>query len=134
VIELSDPAALRGHVRRDPFRPLATSADLPRDWVVRLDRRAQIHAVVETIYPGLIAEWARRETLPVTPLETLASRQTGMYRQIDALSAERRAEVVVQVCGNCVRHPTWFDGIREPLPCAEACNLWLSHALKAETE
>ncbi len=134
VIEFSDPAALRAHVRRDPFRPLATSTDLPRDWVVRIDKRAQIHAVVETIYPGLVAEWARRETLPITPLESLAARQTGMYRPIDQLSAERRAEIVENVCVKCVRHPSWFDGIRDPLPCAEACNLWLTHALKDDTE
>ena len=134
VIEISDPTTLRDHVRRDPFRPLATSTDLPRDWVVRIDKRSQIHAVVETIYPGLAAEWARGETLPFTPLEILAKRQTGMYRQVDQLSDERRAEVVAQVCGMCVRHPTWFDGIREPLPCAEACNFWLTHALKADTE
>ncbi|MEO8394484.1 MAG: CbiX/SirB N-terminal domain-containing protein [Chloroflexota bacterium] len=134
VIEFSEPAALRDHVRREPFRPLSTSTDLPRDWVVRIEKRAQIHAVVETIYPGAVAEWVRRETLPITPLESLAARQTGMYRQIDQLSAERRAEIVAQVCGNCVRHPTWFDGIREHIPCAEACNFWMSRALKAETE
>ena len=84
IVEFSDPAALRDHIRRDPFRPLATSTDLPRDWVVRIDRRAQIHAVVETVYPGAVADWARRETLAVTPLEALAARQTGMYRQIDS--------------------------------------------------
>ena len=134
VVEISNPGALRDHVRRNPFRPLATSTDLARDWVVRIEKRAQIHAVVETIYPGAVAEWARRETLPITPLETLAARQTGMYRQIDLLSDERRAQIVAEVCGRCVRDPTWFDGVRTPILCAEACNLWMSRALKAEGE
>ena len=61
---------------------------------MRIERRAQIHAVVETVYPGAVAEWARRETLAITPLEALAARQTGMYRQIDQIAPERRAEMV----------------------------------------
>jgi hypothetical protein len=129
IVEFSDPGALRAHVRRSPFRPLATATDLPRDWVVRIERRAQIHAVVETIYPGAVSEWARRSTLEVTPLDALAARQTGMYRKIDQLSPERRAALVAQVCGRCIRQPTWFSGSREPIPCAEACNFWMSRAL-----
>ncbi|MFN8447457.1 MAG: CbiX/SirB N-terminal domain-containing protein [Anaerolineae bacterium] len=134
IVEFSDPGALRAHVRRAPFRPLATSTDLPRDWVVRVERRAQIHAVVETIYPSVAAEWARRESLAVTPLNALATRQTGMYRQIDQIAPERRAEVVARVCGRCIRRPTWHDGSREPIPCAEACNYWMSRALEARDE
>jgi sirohydrochlorin cobaltochelatase len=82
IVEIDTPAALRDHVRRSPFRPLATSTDLPGDWVVRIDKRAQIHAVVETVYPGAVAEWARREALAITPLDALAARQTGNYRGI----------------------------------------------------
>jgi sirohydrochlorin cobaltochelatase len=138
IIDISNPAALRDHVRRDPFRPLATSTDLPRDWVVRIDRRAQLHAVVETVYPGAVADWARRESLLLTPLDVLAARQTGNYRPLSELSTEHRTELVSSVCGRCVREPTWFNGVREPLPCAEACNFWMSRALetilKAETE
>ena len=134
IVELSDPAALRAHLRREPFRPLATSTDMPRDWVVRIEKRAQIHAVVETVYPGAVADWSRRSTLPVTPLDALAARQTGMYREVSALSHQRRTEVVAQVCGRCVRQPTWYNGAREPLPCAEACNLWLTRALENSAE
>ncbi|HVU10367.1 MAG TPA: hypothetical protein VHD90_03775, partial [Phototrophicaceae bacterium] len=94
-----------------------------------IDKRPQIHAVVETIYPGAVADWARRESLAITSLETLAARQTGMYRRVDQLSNEQRTKLVEQVCERCVRHPTWFDGTREPIPCAEACNWWLSRAL-----
>ncbi len=129
IVEFSDPASLRAHIRNQPFRPLATSTDLPGDWVVRIDRRAQIHAVVETIYPGIVADWARRETLMINALETLAARQKGMYRRVDQLSNEQREALIEQVCGHCARHPSWFDGVREPIPCAEACNWWLSRAL-----
>lgn len=134
IIELSTPAALRDHVRRQPFRPLATTTDLPRDWVVPISKRAQIHAVVETIYPGLVAEWAKRDSLSIIPLPELAARQTNNYRAIGSLSPERVAETVERVCGRCVRHPTWHDGVRKPLPCAEACNFWMSRALEADTK
>ncbi|MEP7292416.1 MAG: CbiX/SirB N-terminal domain-containing protein [Chloroflexota bacterium] len=132
IVEISDPRVLRDHVRQKPFRPLATSTDLPRDWVVRVEKRSQIHAVVETIYPGIVADWANRATLPMTPLDDLAARQTGQYRHLDQLSAQRRAELVASVCGRCVRAPTWHNGEREPIPCAEACNYWMSRALEVE--
>ena len=134
IIELNHPAALRNHVRRSPFRPLATTADLPRNWVMRVEKRAQLHAVVETVYPGAAAEWARRGSLPVTTLDTLAERQTGQYRPLGALPAELTMELVASVCGHCVRQPTWSNGIREPIPCAEACNWWMSRALEADKQ
>ncbi len=130
IVEFSDPAALRDHVRRQPFRPLPTSTDLPRDWVVRVNQRAQLHAVVETIYPGVVAEWARRASLTVTALDDVAARQTGIYRRAADLSPSQRAATVIQLCGRCVRQPTWFSGNPNPIPCAEACNLWLSRALE----
>lgn len=137
IIEISDPSALRDHVRRssaestNAFRPLATTTDLPRDWVVRVEKRAQLHAVVETVYPGLVAEWVQRETLDVTPLAALVARQTGNYRTLSELSPTQEAQVVASVCGRCVRQPTWHNGAREPLPCPEACNFWMSRALEA---
>ncbi len=130
MVEISDPTALRDHVRRQPFRPLATSTDLPGDWVVRINRREQLHAVVETIYPGVVAEWAQRDSLAITTLDDLAARQTGIYRRAADLSSEQRAAAVEQICGRCVRQPTWFNGERHPIPCAEACNFWLAHALE----
>lgn len=134
IVEFDAPAALRDHVRRAPFRPLATSADLRRDWIARVGKRTDIHAIVETVYPGAVADWAQRGTLAITSLETLAARQTGMYQGIGQLSAPLRADLVRDVCGACVRHPTWHDGIREPIPCAEACNWWMTRALKGSTD
>ncbi len=130
IIEINTLAALRDHVRRDPFRPLATSTDLPRDWVVRIEKRAQLHAVVETIYPALVAEWACRDSLMITALDDLAARQTGSYRRAADLTPQQREQTVAQVCGRCVRQPTWFNGERQPIPCPEACNYWLSRALE----
>jgi sirohydrochlorin cobaltochelatase len=133
IFEFDSPAALRSHVRRDPFRPLATSTDLPRNWIARVGKRAEIHAIVETVYPGAVADWAARGTLAVTSLGTLAARQTGMYQGIGQLSPHLRADLVRDVCGACVRQPTWHNGIREPIPCPEACNWWMTRAMKGST-
>lgn len=134
---LDTPADLRERVREEVmFRPLATSTDLPGGWHVPISDPRMIHAVVETIYPGAVADWAsqRRGSLAVIPLKVLAERQTGMYQSVMRLSAAGRAAVVKRVCDNCVRYPLWADKKAFPtepgaIPCPEACNSWLTEAL-----
>ena len=128
-------AALRSFVRADPFRPLATSADLPARWEVILDSAEQAHAVIETIYPGLIADWAadRRSALKTESLPALAARQTGMFKDIHLLPLTAIRAALDKVCGNCVRTPSWWREVSDTasdLPCRSACNLWLSTARK----
>ncbi len=143
---IRDPATLRARVREMPFRPLATSRDLPRGWRVEIDTPAMLHAVVETVYPGAVADWAAAVagTLPVRALAATIARQTGNYRALSALDTAACAGLVARVCGGCVRHPTWHDAAKrdavgaqhdssaraEIIPCPEACNVWLSAALK----
>jgi hypothetical protein len=124
---------LRERVREQPFRPLATSLDLPSGWCVEITRPEMLHNVLETVYPGVAADWSahQRSAFTVESLAETIARQTGMYRALEALNQEQRAETVVRVCGNCVRHPTWFDGAASPVPCGEACNLWLTAALES---
>jgi hypothetical protein len=131
---LENPAALRKRIREQPFRPLATSSDLPSGWSVEIQSPEMIHAVVETVYPGAVADWAAHQngTFVYNTLETTAARQTGMYRKLDQLNADERTRLVENVCGHCVRHPTWFFGQTpiKALPCPEPCNLWMSRALE----
>jgi sirohydrochlorin cobaltochelatase len=128
-----DPGLLRAFVREQPFRPLVTSVDLPAGWRVEVMEPDRLHAVVETIYPGLVADWSanRRKVFTVDSLEATTARQTGMYRTLSALDQTQRAATVAQVCSHCVRHPTWFDGAPSELPCAEACNVWMTAALES---
>ena len=127
------PAQLRSYLRDDPFRPLPTSNDLPAGWRVELESPEQAQAVLETVYPGLVAEWsaARAGDLRTETLQDVSGRQLGMFRDIhglDELAIDRTIELV---CGNCVRQPTWRD--KSPpgeLPCRAACNMWLSTAVK----
>jgi len=129
---LTDPASLRKKVRDKPFRPLATSTDLPGGWRVLIDQPDMLHTVVETIYPGAVADWAaaRQGTFTAGSFPSVTARQTGMYRDLAGLSEAQRAELVAQVCGNCVRRPTWFNGDARNIPCGEPCNLWMSQALE----
>ncbi|MDX2161391.1 MAG: CbiX/SirB N-terminal domain-containing protein [bacterium] len=130
---ITTPAELRRRVREQPFRSLATADDLPGGWRVELTEPEQLHAVVETIYPGAVGEWAAaaRGALPVSSVAHTAARQTGMYRALDSLSTPEQAHIVGQVCAGCVRHPTWFDDrTGDSLPCPEPCNHWLSAALE----
>lgn len=127
------PAQLRSYLRDDPFRPLPTSTDLPAGWRVALENPEQAHAVLETVYPGLIADWsaARAGDFLTENLRDVSGRQRGMFRDIHRLDERAIERTIEQVCGKCVRQPTWRDNNRlGALPCRAACNLWLSTAVK----
>lgn len=129
---VTTPAALRECIREKPFRPLATATNLPGGWRVRVETPDMLHAVVETVYPGAVADWTanRRDTFMPSSLEAVVARQTGMYRDIQQLNAAAIVEHVQQVCGGCIRHPAWYYGdlLPESIPCKEPCNRWLSAA------
>lgn len=107
----SAPADLRAFLRENPFHPLMSAVGLKTGWRVAVESPEKLHAVIETIYPGAVADWAAgcAGTLNINSLDTLATRQTGMYRAVDQLSPDERAALIKQVCGGCVRQPTWFE-------------------------
>lgn len=130
---ITSPAELRARVRENPFRSLAASDDLSGGWYVKIEQPAQLHAVVETIYPGAVAHWAaaRAGALRVCSLAATAARQTGMYQKLAALPHTAQVETVERVCGGCVCHPMWFSPSgNDRLPCPEPCNHLLSAALE----
>jgi sirohydrochlorin cobaltochelatase len=126
------PTQIRDVVRGD-FRPLATSNDLPGGWMMETDDPLRVHAVIETVYPGAVADWAQGQARGLSPLfntlTQVTARQTGMFRELAALSRDEQAVLVESVCGGCVRHATWFDGKTSGLPCREQCNFWMSRAI-----
>jgi sirohydrochlorin cobaltochelatase len=129
------PADLRRHLRENPFRPLASSDDLPLDWVVPVAAIQQLPAIVETVYPGALADWAHYQgnfVQPVT-LSTLVNRQQGMYRELSALSDAAIAHFVSGVCGRCIKHPLWHDSTIPggAVPCLSPCNMFLASAKEA---
>lgn len=133
ILEL--PGQLRDFMRKSgAFRPLATTTDMPQGWRVPIHTPEMIHAVVETVYPGAVADWAalQKGTFATASLDEVAARQQGMFRAL--ANFDHAAEFVQQVCSGCVRYPTWFDAqtSENDIPCRQACNLWMSSALENE--
>lgn len=128
---ITEPDVLRRKVRENPFRPLATSSDLPRGWRVPLNGDPQrVLAVIETVYPAAhVSRFTKTGSL-----KDLLARQTGRYQKVSQLDRDGRQAVVDQVCGKCVRQPDWFGyyGVAKGnfLSCPEPCDYWLSAALK----
>ena len=131
---VSSPAELRRIVREHPFRPLPEATGLPAGWRVALRQPHELAAVVETVYPGAVADWAAWRDGAFRPesLATVAARQTGNFRGVDKLPAAIVAQVSATLCDNCVRQPTWngVGSAAEELPCRSPCNLWLSQATR----
>jgi sirohydrochlorin cobaltochelatase len=127
---ITTPAALRERVRESPFRTLPTKTDLPGGWRVPIHEPDMLHAVVETVYPGAVADWTagRRDTFLPSTFKAVLNRQTGIYRQ--PLDAAKIENTVQQVCSGCIRYPAWYYGdlLPESIPCKEPCNVWLSAA------
>ena len=130
---IATPAALRCYTRENPFRPLSSSNDLPAGWQVDLATPDDAQAVIETVYPGLIADWAAASAgrLAPEPLEAVSKRQAGMFKGIHKLSSAVIKKTLDKVCGRCIRQPSWWPDLTaadKRLPCRSACNLWLSTA------
>lgn len=132
------PEALRGFIRENPFRPLPTSDDLPSGWQVDVASADEAYAVVETIYPTLITDWANQQnnTFITESLDEVGKRQVGMFEDIHRIEPIVIQNTVERVCGRCIRQPTWLNE-HQPgdagLPCKTPCNVWLSSAKEQAT-
>lgn len=131
-VVLESVSDLRKFVRNDPFRPLASSCDLSIGWRFPLSSLNDLFPVVETIYPGMVADWATHKHGEFQPesLSYVAQFQSGMFKDIDQLVSEKVTDLVGEICGDCVRHPTWFhhESPSDSIPCKSPCNFWLSRA------
>jgi sirohydrochlorin cobaltochelatase len=134
-------SSLRNAVRNTPngFRFHAAALDLPEDLpALAVTNAEELHAIVETIYPGAVAHWARAQagTFSANTFVRTVSRQVGQFRALAALSEAKQSDLITTICMNCARHPTWHDGMipkNEHIPCGEPCNVWLSTALQANS-
>jgi sirohydrochlorin cobaltochelatase len=133
---ITDLGELRRRVRENPFRPLATSTDLPGGWRIPVEQDInRLHAIVETVYPGIVGDIMSHQ-FSVGSLKSTIDRQTGQYRQLEQLSQAQARTVTNRVCGNCIRYPNWYykhsvTGSKpSKLLCPEPCNFWLSAAMQ----
>lgn len=127
---LATPAQIRRVARESPFRPL--SYPIPGGWMAKAGSAEKLHAIVETIYPGAVADWAASQqgTFAAESLDSTLTRQTGQYRPLMGMSQQEQNAVCALVCRACVRAPTWASQLSDKaIPCREACNVWLSAAV-----
>ncbi len=131
----TEPAALRAQLRAGVFHPLPTRLNLPGGWHVELAQPADAHAVLETVYPGLLADWSAqlRGVLETESLAEIGGRQAGMFKAIERLPPALVQRTIDEICGACLRQPTWHGATGE-LPCRAACNWWLTQARRYEKE
>ena len=136
---IESPGDLRRIARENPLRPLATSDDLPGGWTVTTNGDARrLHAVIETVYPGVLGSTHHAREFGVDPLawQAVIARQTGQYKALQDIGPSQHARVMQSVCRHCVQAPLWADEAApdKGLLCREPCNVWLSQAAKTEED
>ncbi|MEO1165377.1 MAG: CbiX/SirB N-terminal domain-containing protein [Chloroflexota bacterium] len=128
---------LRQMIRENPFRPWASSSDLPTDWVMSISDISHVPAVIETIYPSAIADWAALQhgTFETESFDTVIRRQQGMFKSLANIDDATLTHFVSGVCGRCIKHPAWHqnDIPEDTIPCPAPCNYLLSK-LKENTQ
>jgi hypothetical protein len=129
---ITTPTELRQFIRDEPFRPLATAKNLRGGWIAPAMSLDEVCAMVETVYPSLLPHIMPTDPYVTTPLADTIARQTGIYRDVANLDDTQIADVVKNVCGGCIRNPTWYNLESAPIGCDEACNWWLSSALEEQ--
>lgn len=121
-ILLNTPSGLHKHIRENPFRPLATSHDLPNDWCVPIETIEDIPAIVETIYPNALADWSAQQA---GSFEIITPRHR-ILAEVDSTVVEHHIE---SVCMGCCKHPAWHSTTiseQGTIPCPSPCNVYLS--------
>lgn len=122
-------------------RPLRTARGLPRGWVAAgLDARAMVRTV-RAVYPASIDHWHRARTgrFAVADWAAVVERQTGRYRDLEAVDPNTVHAAVEACCGACVRRRAWtVDGDepaanRDGFPCPEPCSILLEATRTLDT-
>jgi hypothetical protein len=98
------------------YRPLKGAPNLPTGWELRLGSAAEVRQAIDYFYPGAFSTWiafSRGEVDPVDLRQTL-TRQTGMYRITQKLTAMQAEELAGRFCqshSSCIRTILWtIDG------------------------
>jgi hypothetical protein len=132
------------------YRPLRSTPDLRRGWVMAELDESALWGAVSRLYPGAAIHWFLQcagELAPV-PWERTAGRQSGMYARVKELRGCALHAAVRACCegGMCLRARAWRAGNEDApisphgmpgqdedaaVPCREACSLFVSFAREA---
>jgi sirohydrochlorin ferrochelatase len=122
-------------------RPLKSSPNLRRGWVLRLEDDRQLAVAMNYLYPAaLVHRYLEQEgRLETTSYRENAARQTGIYEVVRNLSDAGVQAAAKAHCADevCLKRPLWGADPGTPLemepgegeiPCPEPCSLFVSFA------
>lgn len=123
------------------YRPLKSSPNLRRGWLLRLEDDRALSTAMGYLYPAAVVHWhlERRGQLPITNYRENASRQSGIYERIQRLTDEGVQRAALACCDDavCLKRTLWDVDQSQPLdmhrgdgeiPCPEPCSVFVSFA------
>lgn len=124
------------------FRPLRSSPDLARGWMLTCPTAHDLWRTMQELYPGSIPDWfAAQSGAAPTNYREFTNRQTGMYRIASMLTDTQASQVTRAACHPrfCLKQRLWtVPGLapdaaatKSAIPCLEPCAVLLELARKA---
>ena len=123
------------------YRPLKSSPNLCRGWLLRLEDERELAKAMNYLYPAAIGHWhlCREGRLEVTNYRQNAARQSGIYKRVQALTDEGVQDAARACCEDavCLKKTLWDVDESNPLqmergegeiPCPEPCSIFVSFA------
>lgn len=141
AIRPGDAREIANFTSAGEYRPLKSTPDLPRGWLVRANTSEELEQALNQFYPNALADrFALNETPPpITGYREFTARQTGMYRITTFLSDTDLARVIENLCTTkCLKQRLWTSGEiptdppekKSAIPCLEPCAILLEAARK----
>jgi hypothetical protein len=139
-----DPRAARELARlteTGEHRPLKSSPNLRRGWVIWVPDAVGLGIAMNYFYPAGVVHWHlhREGKLEITNYRENAARQSGIYKRIQHLSDEGVQNAAKACCEDavCLKKTLWNVDVETPLemnrgegeiPCPEPCSVFVSFA------
>ena len=144
LIVHEEPRAAREISKRTEageYRPLKSSPNLRRGWVLRVADDTGLYVAMNYLYPSGVVHWYlyRNGELEVTSYRENAARQSGIYKRVQRLSDEGVQNTAKACCEDavCLKKTLWDVDDDTPLaaergdgeiPCPEPCSIFVSLA------
>ncbi|CAN5559721.1 hypothetical protein BH24ACT22_BH24ACT22_03940 [soil metagenome] len=123
------------------YRPLKSSPNLRRGWMLRVADARELAKAMNYLYPAALVHWHlyREDALEVTHYRGNAARQSGIYKRVQALTDEGVQDAARACCEDavCLKKKLWDvdDGLplkmksgEGEIPCPEPCSIFVSFA------
>ncbi|MGB3680881.1 MAG: DR2241 family protein [Rubrobacteraceae bacterium] len=123
------------------YRPLKTSPNLRRGWVLQLADEGELIVALNHLYPAAVVHWFldREGRLEITNYRENAARQSGIYKRVQRLSDAGVQDAAKACCEDavCLKRTLWDVDEDNPLamergageiPCPEPCSIFVSFA------